>query len=191
VTFRLYHHEFNGPRLICLVFPPVYLHTTKSGIYHPLKHVPDIKETGIICYLNVLRYPARGYKTGMNHFTGLILGVTVIAGIWGGHVLVRRVEYYSVDLRMPVTFFFITGIGLAGLSVLSKPDWLSGILGIMGIILFWNGIETRHQEKRVKKGYAPANPANPRHQQILQEFPNATTEVLLKHDHSIGKEGHS
>jgi short subunit fatty acids transporter len=121
----------------------------------------------------------------MNHFNGLILGITVIAGIWSGHVLVRQIEFTTSDLRVPVILFFMVGILLACLSLVIQSDILSGVLGILGIILFWNGIEIRHQEKRVRKGHAPANQANPRHQRILMEYPEATTENLLKHDHSI------
>jgi len=121
----------------------------------------------------------------MNQFTGLLLGLTVIAGIWTGHILVRRIEFSTVHLKIPIVAFFSTGILLAILSLFSKSNLLSGVLGILGIIFFWNGIETHHQENRVKKGHAPANPQNPRHRQILVDYPSATIENILKHDHSL------
>lgn len=104
-------------------------------------------------------------------------------------MLVRWIEFNTIDLRYPAALFFLTGISLAGISLFTRSNLLSGVLGILGIIFFWNGIETRHQEKRVKQGHAPANPANPRHQRILKENPDATTENLLKHNHLIGKGG--
>jgi hypothetical protein len=53
-------------------------------------------------------------------------------------------------------------------------------LGIFGITLLCDAYELPHQEKRVCKGRAPANPNNPRHAKILAEHSAATTIDLLK-----------
>ncbi len=124
----------------------------------------------------------------MHHFAGILFGITTIAGIWIGHVLVRKVEFTSADLRLPIYAFFTLGGGLVLISLFSTSNLISGVFGILGVIFLWNGIETGHQEKRVKRGHTPANPNNPRHRQILRNFPTATTENLLKHNHSIRPE---
>ncbi len=121
----------------------------------------------------------------MDHFMGLFLATTLLIGIWSGHILVRKIEFSAFDLRVPIVAFCTIGIILVTLSLVNRSNLLSGVFGILGIIFFWNGIESHHQENRVKRGHAPANPLNPRHQRILMNFPSATTVNLLKHNHSI------
>jgi hypothetical protein len=59
---------------------------------------------------------------------------------------------------------------------------LSAACGILGTTLLWDALELRRQERRVRKGHAPANPRNPRHARILAESPAATTLNLLKRE---------
>jgi len=66
------------------------------------------------------------------------------------------------------------------LSTAHRP--LSTIFGILGITLLFDALEFTRQQKRVKKGHAPANPNNPRHAKILAEHSSATTFDLLKRE---------
>jgi hypothetical protein len=52
---------------------------------------------------------------------------------------------------------------------------LSAALGIIGITFLWDSIEFFRQHQRIKKGHAPANPANPRHARLLAKSNQATT----------------
>jgi hypothetical protein len=113
-------------------------------------------------------------KTSLN-LIGIYLGVIVFLAIGAGHVLVRKIDYHFSNTWIVSLAFFIAGLVAVGLSFLVDSEILSGFLGVLGIIVFWDGIELIHQEKRVIKGHAPANPKNPRHQRILQKYPAATT----------------
>jgi hypothetical protein len=61
------------------------------------------------------------------------------------------------------------------------------MMGIAGITFLWDSLEFFRQQKRIMKGHAPANPSNPRHARILEEYPLATVIDLLKRD-PVGRE---
>lgn len=107
---------------------------------------------------------------------GLAAAAAALLGIWFGHVAVRWVEYHLPNLKPIALLAVIAGISMEFLSLYAQTRWLSAFLGILGITFLWDAIELFRQEKRVKRGHAPANPANPRHQRILAAYPNATTE---------------
>lgn len=113
---------------------------------------------------------------------GVIAGLTTFLSVWLGHVAVRRIEYLSPAIWLPSAAFAVLGLTLdfMSLSMVNRP--LSTILGILGITLLFDAFELTRQQKRVKKGHAPANPNNPRHAKILAEYPSATTLDLLKRD---------
>jgi predicted tellurium resistance membrane protein TerC len=102
--------------------------------------------------------------------------------VWFGHVAVRRIEFVSPTIWIPSTVFAILGLAaeIFSLSTVNRP--LSTIFGILGITLLFDAFELIRQQKRVKKGHAPANPANPRHAKILAAYSSATTLDLLKRD---------
>lgn len=106
---------------------------------------------------------------------GLIVAVAVFLGIWLGHVAVRKIEYLLPNLWLPFGLF-LAGAGLlVWLSLKAASASGSAVLGVLGLLFFWDAVELLRQQKRVKIGHAPANPSNPRHAQILQQYPAATT----------------
>jgi len=122
----------------------------------------------------------------MINSTGLIAALTAFLSIWFGHVAVRKLEFISPTIWLPTTVFAALGllVEILSLSMVHRP-W-SIVLGIFGITLLFDALEFTRQQRRVKKGHAPANPDNPRHAKILAEHSTATTLDLLKRD-PIGK----
>ncbi len=116
------------------------------------------------------------------NWVGIVAATAAFLGIWLGHVTVRVIEARAPKLWLPVVCAAGLGLALIGFS-LSTPDrLLSAAAGILGVTLLWDGFEFIRQEKRVKKGHAPANPDNPRHRLILAGYPTATTLDLLDRD---------
>ena len=114
---------------------------------------------------------------------GLVAGLTAFLGVWIGHVAVRKIEAATAHLWKPMLAAVLLGLTLEVLALFTAQRSLSAVFGILGITLLWDAFEIRRQEKRVRKGHAPANPANPRHAALLAE-PNshATPYDLLKRD---------
>ena len=114
---------------------------------------------------------------------GLTAALTAFLTIWFGHVAVRKVEFISPRIWLPTIIFTVLGImaEVFSLSTVHRP--LSTVFGILGITLLFDAFELTRQQKRIRKGHAPANPNNPRHAAILAE-PNshATTLDLLKRE---------
>jgi len=116
------------------------------------------------------------------NFVGVSAALAAFLGIWLGHISVRVIEYNAKELRAPISIALALGLAfeIGSLLTLRKP--LSAALGILGMTILWDALEFVRQEKRVKKGHAPANSVNPRHAKILLEYPSATTLDLLKRD---------
>ena len=122
---------------------------------------------------------------------GVVAALATFLSVWFGHVSVRKVEFISATIWIPAAIFTTLGliVGFLSLSTTNRP--LSVALGILSITLLIDALEFRRQQNRVKKGHAPANPNNPRHARILQEYTSATTQDLLKRDpieHSLSTE---
>jgi hypothetical protein len=117
---------------------------------------------------------------------GLVAALSAFFGIWFGHVAVRKIEAVSATIWLPGTLFALFGIVLEWFSLSTSNLLLSSATGILGFTFLWDALEFTRQQNRVKKGHAPANPANPRHAQILREHASATTLDLLKRD-PLGK----
>ena len=97
-------------------------------------------------------------------------------GVWIGHVSVRRIEREVERIWIPSTLALLSGIALELVSFLTPNLILSAICGILGVTLLWDALELAvRQPKRVREGYAPANPNNPRHAQLLATHPTATS----------------
>ncbi|MEJ2596891.1 MAG: DUF4491 family protein [Anaerolineales bacterium] len=111
--------------------------------------------------------------------TGLAAGLAAFLGIWFGHVVVRAVERRSASIHLPAVAFLLAGLLLVAGAVLAPQPPLSAALGILGVTAAWDTLEFFRQQRRVKRGHAPANPSNPRHRRILAEYPDATTLDLL------------
>jgi hypothetical protein len=90
---------------------------------------------------------------------GLILGTCVLVLIALFHIIVVKFEYYVGAKFWPV--FLVTGLVCVILSLVTGNDFLSGILGIAGVFLFWSIRELIEQEERVNKGWFPKNPSRP------------------------------
>jgi hypothetical protein len=113
------------------------------------------------------------------NLTGLVAGLAAFLGIWFGHVAVREIERRSASIRLPATAFLLAGLLLEGGAVLASQPPLSAAMGILGITAAWDALEFSRQQRRVRRGHAPANPSNPRHARILAEYPAATPLDLL------------
>ncbi len=106
---------------------------------------------------------------------GLITAAATFSGIWIGHIAVRKIEYLSPTVWIPSSVAILIGVLLEVGAVLSGSLYASAALGIFGITVLWDGMEFWRQEKRVRKGHAPANPRNARHAGILKNHPSSTT----------------
>lgn len=113
---------------------------------------------------------------------GLAAALATFGGVWLGHVAVRRIEFRARDIRLPMALFVMLGLALLVFSSGSYNPSVSGACGILGITCLWDALEFIRQQKRVRRGHAPANPANPRHARFLAENPSVTTEDLLKRE---------
>jgi Domain of unknown function (DUF4491) len=115
-----------------------------------------------------------GVKMEMN-FIGFAAAFATFLGVWLGHVSVRKIERETVNLWKPALIAIALGTGLEIAALLTSSLILSAIGSILGVTLLWDALEFFRQQKRIKRGHAPANPNNPRHAKILAEYPNATT----------------
>ena len=109
------------------------------------------------------------------NWIGLIAALSTFFGIWLGHVAVRKVEFISPTIWLPSLVAFAFGLFLEIGSLWSRNLYISAALGIFGITLLWDALEFWRQQRRVEKGHAPANPANPRHARLLAKGDPVTT----------------
>ena len=116
---------------------------------------------------------------------GIIAAMSAFLGIWLGHVAVRKIEFASPTIWFPTLIFATLGILLEYFSLIAESRLSQTALGIIGVTLLWDALEFTRQQRRVRKGRAPANPSNPRHARLLADpAANATTVDLLKRDPS-------
>lgn len=114
---------------------------------------------------------------------GLIAALTAFLSIWIGHVSVRKVEAITVALWKPMALAVALGLLLGYAALVLENRSLSTMCGILGITLLWDALELYRQAHRIRKGHAPANPANPRHAALLRDpHSRATTLNLLERD---------
>jgi hypothetical protein len=82
-------------------------------------------------------------------WAGLAFAVTTFTTIGFGHVLVRRLHpLFGTRLGIPL---IALGVLILILSMITTSDLLSGILGIVAVTSFWDGIEFFRQQKRVQR----------------------------------------
>lgn len=106
---------------------------------------------------------------------GPAAALATFCGVWLGHVSVRKIEREAVNLWIPTCIVLALGTGLEIASLLTSSLILSAMGSILGVTLLWDALEFFRQQKRIKRGHAPANPNNPRHTKILAEYPDSTT----------------
>ncbi|HEX5943806.1 MAG TPA: DUF4491 family protein, partial [Anaerolineales bacterium] len=114
------------------------------------------------------------------NYVGLVAALSTFVGVWFGHVAVRRIESLSPTIWLPTTVFAVAGVSLEWFSLSTSNLFFSLASGILGFTFLWDALEFTRQQNRIKKGHAPANPNNPRHACLMQEYPSATTLDLLK-----------
>lgn len=100
---------------------------------------------------------------------GLVAALTAFFSIWFGHVAVRRLEFVSPTIWFPTVLFSASGLFVEYCSLLTGGILFKTALGIFGVTLLWDALEFTRQQRRVRRGHAPANPANPRHMRFLGE----------------------
>jgi len=118
---------------------------------------------------------------------GLVAAMTAFLGIWVGHVSVRVVERNAKKLWLPILIAVVLGLFLAGISLFIDQRLVYTISGILGITILWDAFELVRQEKRIKKGHAPANPNNPRHVAILDAIDSRATQLDLLGRDPVGR----
>ncbi len=90
------------------------------------------------------------------HLTGIIIGVISFLSIGVFHPIVIKSEYYFGKESWPV--FLVAGIILMAISAFVPGVILSSALAVIGMSSWWSILELFEQEKRVQKGWFPANP---------------------------------
>lgn len=90
------------------------------------------------------------------HFTGILIGAISFLSIGVFHPIVIKSEYYFSKSCWPV--FLVAGIVLMVISLLVDQVILSSALAVIGMSSWWSILELFEQEKRVEKGWFPANP---------------------------------
>lgn len=90
------------------------------------------------------------------HLTGIIIGAISFLSIGVFHPIVIKSEYHFGKECWPV--FLLAGILLMAVSALIQQVILSSALAVIGMSCWWSILELFEQEKRVQKGWFPANP---------------------------------
>ena len=87
---------------------------------------------------------------------GIALGLAVFIVIGLFHPIVIKAEYYWG--RKSWWVFLLAGIVCLILTRFTDSKFLSAIIGVIAFSSFWSILELFEQEKRVAKGWFPANP---------------------------------
>lgn len=90
------------------------------------------------------------------NFVGILIGVVVFLCIGVFHPIVIKAEYYFGKRCWPV--FAVFGAVFLIISLLVESVPVSACLATVGICGWWSIHELFEQEKRVKRGWFPANP---------------------------------
>ncbi len=91
------------------------------------------------------------------NWTGIILGASAFLIIGIFHPIVIKSEYYFG--KRCWWCFALAGLGFSVAALLSGNDLASTILGVVACSCFWSILELFEQDKRVRKGWFPKNPA--------------------------------
>ena len=91
-----------------------------------------------------------------NRLFGVVLGLTTFLIIGLFHPLVIKAEYYWGIKSW--WCFFLLGVVCLVAAIFVNENFFSAILGVTAFSSFWSILEVFQQEKRVQKGWFPANP---------------------------------
>ena len=94
------------------------------------------------------------------HFNGIIVGLATFLIIGVFHPIVIKAEYHFG--KRCWWFFALAGVAFAVLSLFIESMVWSTITGVTAFSCFWSIHELIEQEKRVEKGWFPANPKKKR-----------------------------
>ena len=87
---------------------------------------------------------------------GVLLGLSSFLSIGLFHPIVIACEYHFSYRCWPC--FLIAGLVLLGASLFISNVILSAIIGVVGFSCLWSILELFEQDKRVERGWFPANP---------------------------------
>lgn len=90
------------------------------------------------------------------NFEGVFVGLMTFLIIGLFHPIVIKAEYYFSKKCWWV--FLVAGIGFGAVSLFVENLIWSTILGVFAFSCLWSIHEIIEQDKRVKKGWFPANP---------------------------------
>ena len=90
------------------------------------------------------------------YITGILIGIISFLSIGVFHPIVIKAEYHFSKSCWPV--FLIAGSVLMIVSVFVENVVISSALAVVGMSSWWSILELFEQEKRVEKGWFPANP---------------------------------
>ena len=94
------------------------------------------------------------------HFNGIIVGLATFLIIGLFHPIVIKAEYHFG--KRCWWFFALAGVAFAVLSLFIESMVWSTITGVTAFSCFWSIHELIEQEKRVERGWFPANPKKKR-----------------------------
>lgn len=90
------------------------------------------------------------------NFTGLIIGVAAFLMIGMFHPIVIKAEYHFGTGCWWT--FLLVGLAATAASLFIDHYIWSTLLGVFAFSCFWSILEVFEQQKRVEKGWFPANP---------------------------------
>lgn len=90
------------------------------------------------------------------NFIGLIIGVAAFLMIGMFHPIVIKAEYHFGTRCWWA--FLIVGLAATAASLFTDHYIWSTLLGVFAFSCFWSILEIFEQQKRVEKGWFPANP---------------------------------
>lgn len=113
---------------------------------------------------------------------GIVSALATFSGIAFGHILVRWLEYRVAHIWMPFLAFLTLGFLFEFFSYSIINLYTKIAFGILGITFLWDAVELFRQQRRVRRGHAPANPRNPRHRWFLESPGTSATTIDFLRD---------
>ena len=90
------------------------------------------------------------------HIGGLLVGIFTFLIIGAFHGVVVKTEYHFSKRVWPV--FLAAGLVLLAVSLMIPDTAFGSIVAVLGVTCLWSIKALFEQEKRVEKGWFPANP---------------------------------